>query len=221
MGSEGVTLNDEARPMDQNLVDYLAKVEGIVREVKARLGGYKYPDDPRTVVLVGTITQTIEHHEAILLLIRNDKIGSAFALARSVFEAVYRGLWLNFSATEQQVNEFVEKDKLPLNLTEMAAAIDATYHAEGFFEEFRRKTWSALCSYAHTGMLQLGRRFTGAVAKPDYHDHEIAGVAEGITTCVILLAGRFLAAQSHVEDGKKLDALIGTYKAQADARTKS
>ena len=34
----------------------------------------------------------IEHHEAILILIRQEKIGSAFAMARFVVEGVYRGL---------------------------------------------------------------------------------------------------------------------------------
>jgi hypothetical protein len=198
--------------MTPETLEHLNKVEELVRQVKRMLARYSYPDDARTVIVMGTITQMIEHHEAVLLLIRNDKVGSAFALARCVFEATYRGLWLNFCATEAQVDEFVKKDKLPLSLTEIAAAIDESYGAQGFFEEFRKKTWDALCSYAHTGLLQLGRRFTGPVAKPAYYDVEISGVAEGVTTCVILLADRFFAVQNHAVECKEAQAMIGTYK---------
>jgi hypothetical protein len=203
---KGITVTSETKA-------YLEKVEQIMRQVKATLAPNEYPDDARTGVVMGTVTQMVEHHEAVLLLVRNDKVGSAFALARMVFEGTYRGLWLNFPATEQQVGDFVNTDKLPLSLTELAAAIDEKYHAQGFFEDFRKKSWSALCSYAHTGMLQLGRRFTGSVAQPSYTDEEICGVAQGITTCVILLAAKFLAVHNHGDDTKKMEALIGTYTA--------
>ncbi len=56
-----------------------------------------------------------------------DKVGSAFALARSIVESMFRGLWLNFCATDAEVHEFERADKLPLNMTEMARAIDQKY----------------------------------------------------------------------------------------------
>lgn len=160
---------------------------------------------------MGTLAQIIEHHEATLLLIRNDKIGSAFALVRSIVEGVYRGLWINLCATDTQIENFERDDRLPVNITEMASAIDATYQAEGYFEDFRAKSWAALCSYTHTGMLQLGRRFTGATAKPAYTEEEIIQATTTATTCILLLAGKFLAAQRHDEDCREVEALIGTY----------
>ena len=39
------------------------------------------------MTVVGLVDQMIEHHEAILQLIRSGKVGSAFALAGSMFEA--------------------------------------------------------------------------------------------------------------------------------------
>jgi hypothetical protein len=142
---------------------------------------------------------------------RNDIIGSALALVRCIVEGVYRGLWINFCATDAQIQDFERHDRLPVNMTQMALAIDAKYHAEGFFEDFRARSWAALCSYTHTGMLQLGRRFTGATAKPAYTDEEVFEVTTTATTCILLLAGKFLAVQKYDGDCREVEALIGTY----------
>jgi hypothetical protein len=197
--------------MTPETTKHLETVEGIMGKAKAILARHSYPDDLRGVIVMGTLTQIIEHHEAMLLSIRNDKIGSAFALVRSIVEGVYRGLWVNFCATEAQLQVFERDDRLPLNMVEMAQAIDAKYQAQGFFENLRARSWAAMCSYAHTGMLQLGRRFTGAVAKPAYTEEEITQATTTATTCTLLLIGKFLAVQNYVADCKEAEALIGTY----------
>ena len=145
------------------------------------------------------------------MLVRSNKIGSSFALIRSVVEGVYRGMWINFCATDTEMQEFEREDRLPVNMTQMAQAIDEKYQAQGFFEDLRAKSWAALCSYTHTGMLQLGRRFIGASAQPAYTDREILVATTTATTCILLLIGKFLAVQNHVADCREAEALIGTY----------
>jgi hypothetical protein len=197
--------------MTPETAQHLNTVEGIMVKAKAILGRHAYPDDLRSVIVMGTLAQIIEHHEAMLISIRNDKIGSAFSLVRSIVEGVYRGLWVNFCATDPQLQVFEREDHLPLNMTDMAKAIDAKYQAQGFFEDLRARSWAAMCSYTHTGMLQLGRRFTGAVAKPAYTEGEIIQATTTATTCILLLVGKFLAVQKYVADCKEAEALIGTY----------
>lgn len=198
--------------MSPETIEHLGRVDEVMRKAKLILARHRYPDDARTVIVMGTVTQIIEHHEAMLLLIRNDKIGSSFALTRSIFEGAYRGMWMSFCATDAQIQEFERDDRLPVNMTEMAQAIDTKYQAQGFFEDFRATSWAALCSYTHTGMLQLDRRFTGATAQPAYTDEEIFGATRGATTCVLLLVGRFLAVQNHDTDCHEVEAMIGTYR---------
>jgi len=182
-----------------------------MQQAKPILARHGYPDDSRTVIVIGIITQVVEHHEAMLLLIRSDKIGSAFALSRSVVEGVYRGLWINYCATPAQIRAFEQDDRLPVNMTDMAQALDTKYQAQGFFEHLRARGWESLCSYAHTGMLQLGRRFTGPKAQPAYTDEEIIEITTTTTTCILLLLAKFLAAQKHDADCRQVEALIGTY----------
>ncbi len=197
--------------MSPETIEHLGRVEEVMRNAKLILARHSYPDDARTVIVMGTVTQVIEHHEAMLLLIRNHKIGSSFALIRSIVEGVYRGMWINFCATDAQIQEFERDDRLPANMTEMAQAIDAKYQAQGFFEDLRARSWAALCSYTHTGMLQLGRRFTGATAQPAYTDEEIFGATTSATTSVLLLVAKFLAVQNHDTDCREVEAMIGTY----------
>jgi len=194
---------------------HLNTIEGILGKAKAILARHSYPDDLRSVIVMGTLAQIIEHHEATLLLIRDDKVGSAFALVRSIVEGLFRGLWVNFCASETQIQDFEREDRMPVNMTAMASAIDSAYRAEGFFEDFRARSWAALCSYTHTGMLQLGRRFTGATAKPAYTEEEIIQATTTATTCILLLAGKFLAVQKYDADCREVESLIGTYKPTA------
>jgi hypothetical protein len=199
---------------------HLNTVEGVIVKAKAILGRHSYPDDLRSVVVMGTLTQIIEHHEAVLLSIRNDKMGSAFALVRCIVEGGYRGLWINFCATDAEIQDFEQKDRMSLNVKEMAKAIDAKYQAQDFFEDLYSRSWTALCSYTHTGMLQLGRRFTGATAKPAYTDEEIFAATTTATTCTLLLVAKFLAVQGHAADCKEAEALIGTYGPAANKKAK-
>ncbi len=162
-------------------------------------------------MVIGFITQLVEHHEAMLLLIRADKFGSAFALARSPVEGMYRGMWINFAATDAQVARFGEDDNIGLTMTQLAQAIDAAYHARGFFEDLKRRSWDALNSYAHTGVLQLGRRFREHTVEPAYSDGEIFEITTSVTTCVLVLIGKFLSVQGHADECRAAEALTETY----------
>ena len=161
--------------------------------------------------MIGFIDQMIEHHDAMLLLIRSGKVGSAFALARSIVESMYRGLWINFCATDAEIQDFERSDGLPVTMTEMARAIDEKYRAVGFFEDLKNRSWRSLCSYTHTGLLQLGRRFTGVNLQPAYDEEAIREATTSVTTCILLLVGKFLAVQNHDAECLEAEGLVGTY----------
>lgn len=197
--------------MEAKVAEQLRKAEGTIRQAKQLLAKNGYPDDLRTVIVIGFMDQMVEHHEAMILLIRAGKVGSAFALARSIVESMYRGLWVNVCATDAEIQRFEKRDELPVNMTDMATAIDKSYRAGQFFRNLKDRAWGSLCSYTHTGMLQLGRRFTGHNVRPAYSDGEISEGITSATTCVLLLVGRFLAAHNHIQERREAEGLIGTY----------
>ena len=185
--------------------------EGAIQAVKPLLGRHAYPADLRTLLVIGFMTQMIEHHEGMLLLIESDTRGSACVLARSIFESMYRGLWINGCATDAEIQEFERQDRLPVKMPAMARAIDQQYHAEGHFEDLLNRCWPALCSYTHTGLLQLGRRFAGQNVQPSYSDAEMEEATTTVSTCILLLVGRFFATQNHAAECQEAEAFIGTY----------
>jgi hypothetical protein len=197
--------------MSDRTMGHLASVDEAIAKAKGILARYGYPDDLRTVMVAGFISQMIEHHGAMLLLCKNGAFGSAFALGRSIVESMYRGMWINFCATDAQLTEFNRDDRFPVKMPQMAREIDAGYRADGFFEDLLNRSWAALCSYTHTGLLQLGRRFTQNKVEPAYTDEEVVEITTTATTCILLLTGKFMAVQGHADDCREAEAIIGTY----------
>ncbi len=196
----------------------MRQVEAAIEKAKAMLSSHEYPDDLRTVIVAGMIDQAIEHHQAMLLLIRSGKVGSAFALARSVSEGMYRGLWINLCATDAELKKFEDKDDIELGMGRLAEAIDTSYQTGGFYANLKKRSWDALNSYTHTGMLQLGRRFTGHELNPAYTEGEIFEITTSVTTCVLLLVMHFFQIQKLPDEAKAIEALIGTYGPAAKLR---
>jgi hypothetical protein len=193
--------------MNEEIKAHLNKLEQVIETAKGMLSRYEYADDLRTVLVAGSIDQMIEHHEATLQLIRSGKIGSAFALARSIFEGLYRGAWILMCATDAELGRFKKEDKLPRKMPELAKALDAKAELGSFFVDLLDRGWRALNSYTHTGLLQLGRRFTGHKLEPAYSDGEIVEITTATTTCVLLLVRPFFAHHRHDDDAKEIDRL--------------
>jgi hypothetical protein len=199
--------------MESETKEHLKRVENAIRAAKAIIGRHRYPDDIRSVIVMGLIDQMREHHDSVLLLIRSGFAGSAFALARGIFENLYRGMWFNYCATDAEVEQFKKHDKFPRDLTmqKMAKVIDGKYQGGNFFQNFANTFWGPLCSYTHTGMLQLGQRFNEDKVEAVYSDEQISAVITIATNCFLILAGRFLAAQNHAEESNAVEQLKHTY----------
>jgi hypothetical protein len=189
----------------------LKRSENTITEVKRLLTELKLGGDDWSVVVAGMIHQGIEHHDSIIALIRLKRIGSAFAQVRSVVEILVRGAWFTCCATKEQVSKFIREDKIDLRFGPMADAIDQSQQLE-FFHDFKEKNWPALNSYTHTGILQLGRRWTGDKLAPSYKDEEIIEVIRTCTMCILLTVQPYLARNGHANASKKIVALGQDWK---------
>lgn len=184
----------------------LKLAEGVANEIKGVITPLKYSDDEWSTTVAAFIDQAFEHHAAITLLIRSALFGSAFALLRSLVEIVVRGVWIAACATDAQIKKFREKDEIDLTFGEMAKAIDTTCGID-FFGNLKTKSWAALNSYTHTGILQLGRRFTGEQLKPSYRDEEKIEVIRTGTTMLLLIVRPFLAKHGHQKEAARIDEI--------------
>jgi hypothetical protein len=212
----GIETHHAQSPMTHKLREHMIKCEKAMQSAKPIIGKHPFPDDYRTVSVIGFISILVEHQEAFLLLVMREMFGSAFALGRPIVEGMYRALWLNVCATDAELKRFNEKDEIDLTLAQMADAIDPAHNTGDFFQDFKKRAWKALNSYTHTGMLQIGRRFTGHEVVNSYSEGEIYEMTTTLTTCVLVVISRFLAKQGHPDDAKAIDALLETYGPVAD-----
>ena len=184
----------------------LKKAEYTVNEVKKILNDLKLSGDDWSIVVAGMIHQGIEHHDSILLLIRSKLTGSAFALVRAVVEILVRGAWFTCCATLAQVAQFIKNDQIDPTFGAMSDAIDKSQGID-FFHDFKDRSWKTLNSYTHTGILQLGRRWTGDKLTASYKEGEIIEVLRASTMCILLLVQPYLAKNGHVDASKKIVGL--------------
>lgn len=155
------------RQEDLNLEDHLEKSKKTAAWVADQLNGLRIPNLPHDMRLqLATACQhlAIEHAQAIIALVDNELYGSALALQRPLFETAVRGVWLRYSATEEQVVE-AGQDKFPLQ-KEMIENIES-------LRILNEHWWTRLCSYTHSGSQQILARISDSGLRSNYEYDEI------------------------------------------------
>jgi hypothetical protein len=151
--------------------------KGALKAVWSQLSGATLPSSPRNDLVWAYLLVSISHHEAIHRLCSQKLIASAFALLRSQIESVFRGLWVNLIATDEQVEAIRERGEEPfVKFRQVASDLDTAYGAAGWLQSFADH-WGTLNGYTHTGLEQLGRQFMddGTLA-PNYPEEFILGL---------------------------------------------
>jgi hypothetical protein len=168
---------------------------------------HRAPSTGERATLVGAYLDTvIEHHESVTMLVRTCRYGSAFALARPIYEATLRGCWVNACASEEEVRQLRSADHHETIIPRFGDLLSKLAVAYKLTEVQNLKTkWEALCSYSHTGLRQLGRRgFRGA--KP--HGYSRRAIVEILDLTTSSLAS--LAKVYFVSSGNGIWALFVT-----------
>lgn len=113
----------------------------------------------------------MDHHAAIVLLIRQTMYSSSFALLRVLFEAYLRGLWLKYCASDEQVSRVFHGEEPPKS---MVAEIEATEgFSDGVLSHIKRQAWGTMCDYTHTGGLHLQRWQSSSAIEPQFDEAEL------------------------------------------------
>lgn len=146
----------------------------------------QFPTGDRNILLIAYWALMFDYHKGILSLLESEFSGAAFALVRPVVEAVVRAHVTLMGSEEELIS--IQKDEYKVNFKEVGAKIDAAFSLEGLMENFLNDvTRSALHSYTHSGLLQLGRRFNGNDIRPNYSDEEIIEVIRVTTSAVFMV----------------------------------
>lgn len=77
--------------------------EQLIQWLDKSINGLEIKSDTRTRLAAGCLDLALEHQKAIVLLTAHKLYGSAFSLARLIFEAYVRGVWLWRCASDSEV----------------------------------------------------------------------------------------------------------------------
>lgn len=169
--------------------------------IRDHASNYPVPVGNRTTLSLACFDLALEHFTAVVALGRKPLYGSMLALARIQFEAFVRGAWFARCASEAQMQAFIERDRFPLSFEDAAAAVDKMTGSDGSpLADLHRGAWNAMCSYTHTGMAQLHRRFRGGVMTREY---PLDDVGKGLGVCTAL-AGRTVIEVARIANHEPL-----------------
>jgi hypothetical protein len=198
------------------LDDITARGAEVRERLRQLFHRHEYPQDTRTFLLRAYVDVALEHHDAIWLLAKCRLNGSAFAMVRLVYDAMFRAFWINKVATEQQIEQ-ATRDELGFPLDKILVEIKRDYfsdrppeEAELFdsFLQWIKEAWRPMCSYTHSGALQLARRFTGDELKPNYSEGEIAEALNLVTVALLLLLHTFFVSMKCQKEAEETGTML-------------
>jgi hypothetical protein len=170
----------------------------------------QFPTGDRNVLLIAYWALMFDYHKGIVSLLQSEFFGAAFALVRPVVEAVVRA-HVTLMGSEDDLAR-IQKDEYKVNFKEIGAKIDTAFGLEGLMEKFLDYvTRSALHSYTHSGLLQLGRRFDGNDIKPNYSDGEVIEVIRVTTSAIFMVTTLVTKHFGFEDDWKSVSQMYGEW----------
>lgn len=140
-----------------------------------------------------------EHGMALCLLLESELQATALATLRLQHEALLRAAWICFAASASAIQVLgapltpqtlkrANTQPFPNDLLKEVEKSDAPTQLKLGLREFREESWSGVNSYAHAGLLALGRVGTGhpesqliqAVQASNAHGYAACMLAAGI-----------------------------------------
>ena len=184
--------------------------------VAARLNGLRIsglPNNKRLQLAMACQHLVIEHGQATILLIDNELYGSALALQRPMFEAIVRGVWLRYSATNKEVDKaaagrFPDTEEMASNSLQLNDKKNTPP-----LKDIKDIWWNRFCGYTHGGLEQIRARLDNTGLQANYCSAEVmaalrwsdmaqlySGVEVAVAACNESLAREFLNCMRDYEE---------------------
>jgi len=165
--------------VSEELQTALIKASELVEWISVKLDGVEMKSDDRHRVPALLFDVAIDHHQGIIKLLDWRNCASAFALLRCEFECFVRGAWLHYCANDDQIESFIQNDRLPLDFAKL---IDALEQQPSFQNQFlsviKDQAWKAMNSYTHGGTYQISRRLQDGYIESNFEDAELLEVIQ-------------------------------------------
>ncbi|MBT2246987.1 hypothetical protein JQK15_26185 [Sphingobium sp. BHU LFT2] len=104
---------------------------------------------------------------------------------------MFRGAWLHYCATDEQIEAFISTDAMPEHFAKWIEGLEETEQFAGtILSDLKSAYWNAMNSYTHGGLRQISRRMVGEYVEGNYEDGEICEVLLFTGTMGLLALGQ-------------------------------
>ena len=163
-------------------------------------GALNFVAQVRDRLLLAYWSLSFDYDKGILNLIRAGFYGGAFALVRPTVEALIRA-HVTLMGSDEDIAK-IRADEYYVNFKTIGAQIDTAFALEGFFDRFLNGARGALHSFTHSGLSQLGRRYTGGDLHARYEAAEIIEVIH-VSTSAVYMITNLVTNRFKLEDEKQ------------------
>lgn len=194
--------------MTEDIKTNLTNAQKAFKSISDLLEDKVVGNDERQTLLIAYFDICMEHIQSIHLLISHKMYGSAFALVRPFYETYFRALWMLKFASEPQVEGIRNNTFHFPQMGSKINELDNIYTGTDFFQKIKHNAWSAMCDYAHSGTLQLSRRWKEDELEPNYEEGEIIEVLKGTRMILLLFAYVLLKEHGYQTESEEINTLI-------------
>jgi len=150
---------------------------------------------------------SLNHCDAIQLLIQKRNFASSYALVRPLLETTFRSVWLHRCASEEQINKCIEKDKWKSSW-DLVQAIEK--HSDN--APILSKVWEDLRplmhSYTHGGVQNAFRQLgDGNYVTPNIDDKEILQLIQIVALISFVILAELIDLSENTESLEVLEEI--------------
>ncbi|MEZ8741086.1 DUF5677 domain-containing protein [Photobacterium swingsii] len=151
-----------------------------------------------------------EHFHSILHLCNRGIPASGFALLRPQYEAYIRGLWINYCATDEQVNRVYADKGFKKNNFDMLSALESlNKFSDGRLTHLNSVVWDKSHDFSHGGSIQAKWHIDGESIGSMYTNKEVNGL---LTVSSSMSLSNSLSIAELCENAKVSQKLVVSHK---------
>ena len=163
------------------------KSERWSQSLSSLCGNMTLVSDERSRLTSALLYTSNEHFFSIVKLCSKNIPTSAFALLRPQYEAYTRGIWVQYCATDPQVESILNGKNFPRGNADILRDLDGVEGIDGnALNNLNEVVWKKGCDYTHGGGIQASWHIGRSSIGSQYNRKEINGLCQ--VSCSISLS---------------------------------
>lgn len=172
--------------------------------INSELDGLPLPNETRECIATALFQLTIEHFNAVTVLLERNLGGSAAALVRLQYEALIRGLYFWHVASDAEAKSFIEGNDPPKIKKMIERLEQMPRFVSGALSTVHAREWTAMNSFTHGGSAQVLRRFQQGNLAGQTTDSEVKHILKSCQYAAYVAAFMVAAACRSSDAAKRV-----------------